>query len=54
MKVVLELDKRRFLGSTDTFVTLRVDHQSATQRNWPAELSQLLQRMLSGGSYFLG
>lgn len=54
MDVILELDKRRFLGSTDAFLRFQVPHQTATQRNWPAELGQMLQRMLSGGSYFFG
>jgi sporulation-control protein len=54
MEVILELDKRRFMGSTDAFVRFDVDHASATQRNWPSELSQMIQRMCSGGSYFFG
>jgi sporulation-control protein len=52
MEVILELDKRKFMGSTDAFLRFHVDHASATQRNWPAELSQMIQRLLTGGKYF--
>lgn len=54
MEVVLELDKRRFMGSSDTFYRFHVDHHSAVHRNWTAELGQTLQNLVSRGSYFFG
>jgi sporulation-control protein len=48
--VILELDKRTFLGSTDKIVRFYVDHATANQRNWTAEIGRALQRLVSGGS----
>ena len=52
MEVIIELDKRRFLGSTDAIYRFGLDHATASQRNWTAELGQMLQSLLSGGKYF--
>lgn len=46
IEVVLEIDKRRLLGSTDTFHHFAVPHQSVGQVAWEQEIGQTLQRLV--------
>ena len=45
LKVVLELDRRGFFGSSDQMNSFHVDHHAATQQDWAAVMGEHLNRV---------